>query len=109
MKKVEYRFEINKEILKNVLDIAEDGTVSYAFMYDLKKLYEEAELTPNKDMSWYLSRLISLYYSTELIAYDETFKEINTYLIREWQKRLPKELQEDYKKKIFKNTYTVSF
>lgn len=106
MRRIEYRFKITSKLLGEVLRIAEQGQVSYAFMYDLRALYDQSKLTPNKDMSWYIGKLISRYYSAELIAYDATFNQINDFLLSEWRKTMPEEME--LRRKTFTTKYATS-
>ena len=95
MPNLEYNFYINYQTLLDFQKIAESGMCSRFFLDSLNALVEEASLRPNKDLHWDLSRLMSIYYTPELVVSDQTFAKMHSYLNRLWVEQLEKLGQND--------------
>lgn len=97
MGNLEYNFFINHKTLLEFQEIAQNGVCSKFFLDDLDTLIEDAAMRPNKDLHWDLSRLMSTYYTPELVVSDKTFAKMHSFLNKLWIEQLEKQGNADNK------------
>lgn len=98
--KLEYTFQMDREVILEIQEILKKGRYQADFLTEMDKIEEESQYRPYRDFHWEISRLISKYYSLDMLTIDSNFKMLNDFLMHKWHEEMPDELRQE----MVKNT-----